>query len=140
MTAFNDKELLDLVDRVIANFKGDVTELKNAIGVLFVFQRFGWKPAMLMFSPQSVRKYEHFLGIRFRDRSPEAGPQAGRSQAWCNFQPAGNLWKAIKGEVPGIRTPQINRADENWNLLHKRLIDTNMYKKQSVKNAKLENL
>jgi hypothetical protein len=54
-----------------------------------------------------LRKYEKILGISFRDELPEVGKMADKSVAWTAVQKVSNFWKAVKGEISGIRTPEL---------------------------------
>ena len=57
---------------------------------------------------KTIKKHEEILGIIFRERMPEIGPRAEHSSAFRALKTVTNFWKAVKGEVPGIRTPKVD--------------------------------
>lgn len=105
-----DDELLRLsriADRAVDGFQGNATELEGAIGMLFLARRFGWKVVMLVHDRKTVRKYEKILGINVREHFPAVGDRAHKSLAYVAVQKVSNFWKAVRGEVPKVKTPQI---------------------------------
>ena len=105
--AMTDKELIALIDHATKRYSGLMTTLEAAIGVLLVGRNMGWKPMLLIHDKKTLRKYERVLGVQFRDVLPEVGPWANKSMAWRAVQKVGNFWKAVKGEIPNIRSPDI---------------------------------
>ena len=110
-----EAQVLELIDKKIKKeFKGTLTELEGAIGMLFVGRQFGWKPLMLMHDRKTIAKYEKILGIQVEDEFPQVGEYAMRSFAWRVFQKGkekmASFWKAVKGEVSGIRSGMIRSA------------------------------
>lgn len=101
-------DLVARIDSVAREFHGDVTELERAIGALFVGRQFGWKPLMLVHDKKTLRKYERILGINFREELDEVGPRGLELRAYRIALKLGNIWKAIKGEVPNVRGPMVD--------------------------------
>jgi hypothetical protein len=112
MKEMTDSELVALIDKAIDNYVGVSDELINAIGVLMLGRKIGWRPTFLMHSTKSIRKYEKHLGVDFREILPEVGPKAKKSIAWKIGEGVSNFWKLVKGETPNVRTP-------NWTHLKK---------------------
>lgn len=105
-----DKELLELAriaDRAFEGFKGDSRTLQAAVGMLFIGRRFGWKVLFLIHDRKTVRKYEKILGIDVRQQFPPVGDRAEKSIAYLAVQKVSNFWKAVRGEIPDIKTPEI---------------------------------
>ena len=46
------------------------------------------------------------LGVDVREVLPDVGDFAHKSLAWAAAQKVGSFWKAVKGEIAGIRTPE----------------------------------
>lgn len=101
----SDHDLVSVVDRAMEGFRGNSSELESAIGALFVGRRFGWKVLFLIHSKATIRKYEKILGVTFRDVLPETGPLSRKSVAWVTVEKIGGFWKVVKGEKPGVKTP-----------------------------------
>ena len=83
--------------------------LEAAIGAYVVGLKIGWKPLLLVHDKKTLSKYEKILGINFRDELPEVGELANKSIAWNAAQRVSNYWKAVKGEIPGIRSPDMTK-------------------------------
>ncbi len=103
-----DKDIISHIDTVTKGFRGNVNELEQAIGVWIVGRKFGWKVMLLVHDRKTIAKYEKILGIDFRAELDEVGPLAHKSLAWKAFQKVTNFWKAVRGEIPGIKSPNIS--------------------------------
>lgn len=101
-----DKDFLKIIDQAIDQYHGSIEQLQSAIGMLLVGRRTGWKVLYLMHSRQTIKKYETILCVNVREVLPEVGVLAGRSVAWRLAQKVGNFWKAVKGEIPNIRSSE----------------------------------
>lgn len=110
MNKLSDKQLVELLDKVVIEFKGDITQMESAIGMLMMARHFGWKVALLIHDRQTIKKYEKILGITLRDIVPEVGKYAHKSVAWLAVQKISSFWKAVKGEIEGIKSPIVNRT------------------------------
>ena len=104
----NNDQLISIIDNSIKNFRGDLTHLSRAIGMLMLGRRLGWRVLYLVYNRSTIRKYEKILGKDFsiQDTLPEEGDLAHKSIAWVAAKKVGNFWKAVKGEIPGIRSTQ----------------------------------
>ncbi len=115
-----DEQLRDLkktIDKAIAAFKGDITQLEAAIGLAFVGEHMGWKPMMLVHDARTIKKYEEIMrrgnpGFSYRDSNlaPEVGPWAKKLVAWILVQKGLNFWRAVRGQEPGVRQPTVKAA------------------------------
>jgi hypothetical protein len=107
MTKRTEKQMFELFDRAMEKFRGDSGELARTIGQYVIARRMGWKVFLLMTDKRTVKKMEERLGIDFREEFPEVGDLAHRSIAWKAVGAVTNFWKAVKGEIPGIRSPDL---------------------------------
>lgn len=107
MNQISDTELVALIDKAVIEFKGDISQLESAIGMLMMARHFGWKVALLIHDRQTIKKYENILGISLREYAPEVGKFAHKSVAWVAAQKIGSFWKAVKGEISGIKSSLI---------------------------------
>jgi len=103
-----DKEIISHIDKVTKDFSGNINELEQAIGVWIVGRQFGWKVMLLVHDRKTLAKYEKILGIDFRKELKEVGPYAHKSLAWKAFEKVTNFWKAVRGEIPNVKTPQVD--------------------------------
>ena len=104
-----ERDFTRAIDRAVKDFSGDLTTLESAIGMFIVGRKMGWKVMLLVHDKKTIRHYEKILGLSVRDELPEVGPWAHKSVAWKLVQKVSNFWKAVKGEIPGIRTPEISK-------------------------------
>jgi hypothetical protein len=108
MSMTND-ELVNILDKAVKNFKGDSTTLESAIGMLVMGRQMGWRVIVLIHDKSTIKKYEKILGVNIREVLPEVGTLAHKSIAWGAVQKVGNFWKAVKGEIFGVRTPALKK-------------------------------
>ncbi len=95
---------MGIVDSAIENFKGDSSKLESAIGMLFIARRYGWKVAYLIHNKKTIKNYEEILDFSIREHFPEAGELAHRSIGFKLLKGVTNFWKAVQGDIPGIRS------------------------------------
>lgn len=103
-----DTRCVEITEYAIAHFKGQATELESAIGMLYVGRHFGWRVMYLIHSRNTISKYEKILGINVKEEFPELGPRSDKSLAWRAAKTMSNYWKIVKGEITGIKTPEID--------------------------------
>lgn len=92
------KELLTVEKHAVSGFRGHVSELSSALGMLRLGDQLGWRSLVLIHSKKTIRKYEEILGITVREFFPETGPMAERHLGYvlaCRFS---NFWKVVSGE------------------------------------------
>lgn len=104
MVELTDAEAVEIVNKAIKRFKGDVRQLTTAIGVFMLGRKLGWRPTYLLHSTRTLRKYEGFLDVKFREVLPEEGPKSKTLVAWKIAKTVSNFWKLAKGETPEVRT------------------------------------
>jgi hypothetical protein len=104
MAEITPKDLIDTCLAAIKPYKGDLTKLESAIGALIVGKRLGWRVMFLVHNRATIREYEKMLGVKFQLALPEVGELAHKSIGWMAVQKVGNFWKAVKGEISGIRS------------------------------------
>lgn len=106
-----DQELLQLIDRVVDEYDGNLDELESAIGMLILGRYYGWRVLLLAHSPNTVRKYQKILGIKdLKEVLPEVGMLAHRSDAWRLVEGTKNFWKAVRGQMSGIRSARVDKS------------------------------
>jgi hypothetical protein len=103
----NEKQLLEAIDKAIKGFVGDTDTLASAIGYLMIGRKFGWRVMFLMHRQSTIKKYEKILKIDSREAMPELGPYHEKSVAYWALQKVTNFWKAVKGEIPGVRSTKV---------------------------------
>jgi hypothetical protein len=100
-------DVVNHFDKITKEFKGQINELESAIGFYMVARQFGWKPLILIHDKNTVKKYEQILKINFRDELPAEGQYAEKSVAYVAVLKVKSFWKAVKGEIPNIKTREI---------------------------------
>jgi hypothetical protein len=94
--------------KAVLGFKGNLKFLEGAIGSMYMCEQYGWKVFYLVHDKKTIKRYEEILGINFRDCMPEIGPHAEHSVAFQALKKVSNFWKAVKGEIKGVRSPKTN--------------------------------
>lgn len=105
MLNMSDKQLVEIIDKAIKDFHGNAERLSNAIGYLMIGRQVGWRVLYLMHDRKTIKEYEKILGIEdSKTFFPETGPLAKKSMAYRALQGVTNFWKAVKGEISGVRS------------------------------------
>jgi len=108
MQTLSEKQLVELIDKAIKNYgPGSADTLSGAIGYLMIGRKFGWRVMFFMHSQATIRNYEKILGIKSQDVMPERGALAKKALAFDALQKVSNFWKAVKGEVSGIKSKEV---------------------------------
>ena len=102
-----EKEFIQHCEALVKTYKGDVTVLEHAIGCFVVGRKVGWKCLLVMHDRKSIKRYEDILGLPFKDHLPEVGDLAHRSKAWKIVQGVSSFWKAVKGEIPNVKSTEM---------------------------------
>lgn len=95
------EELLQIIDKAVAGYKGDVRVLESAIGALIVGHHFGWKPLFIINSQLTIRRYQKILGVQFREVLPDEGPLVHKSLGYAVVKQIGRFWDSVRGTAPG---------------------------------------
>jgi len=104
----DEREAIEIIDKAVAKYVGNTDVLASAIGVLMIGRHFGWRPIFIMYGPKTLRKYEKILEIEFQKVLPDVGTLAHKSIAWNIAKKLKSFWKAVKGEIPGVKSLEIN--------------------------------
>lgn len=107
MATLSDRKIQKIANEATERFKGDLNTLESAIGAMYVGKYFGWKVLFLAHDRKTIKKYENILDISFRDSFAEESSRSQDLVAFAAAQNISNFWKAVRGEIPGIRTPKI---------------------------------
>jgi hypothetical protein len=95
-----DAELIVHINKVIDDFLGATDELANAIGVLFLGRKIGWKPTYLLHNIRTINKYQDMLGLKFKEQMPSVTKKADSLVGWKVAGHVSNFWKVVTGQVP----------------------------------------
>lgn len=109
MNSLSEKQLVELIDNATKNFSGQLDMLESAIGYLMIGRKFGWRVMFVIHRLSTIRKYEKILGIDSKQVMPAEGPCAEKSVAFKALKKVTNYWKAVKGEIPGVRSSKITK-------------------------------
>src|SRR5207248_839899 len=105
-----EKELMAHLDKRLRNYNGDITKFERAIGVFWVGRKFGYKPMQLIHDKRTIKECADFLDLDLKEHWPyPEGPMADKSYAWEAVKKVSNFWKAVKGEIPDIRSTEVGK-------------------------------
>jgi hypothetical protein len=62
-----DDETREIISKAIYNFEGQLEVLESAVGALILGKCLGWQGIRVLHSTQTMKKYETFLGVKFRE-------------------------------------------------------------------------
>ena len=92
--------IVEVTQKAIGNFRGDLGDLESAIGMFIIGRHYGWKVLYIIHSKKTIRKYEEILDIAVRTEFNEVGADASRSNGYRLLETVSNFWKAISGGQP----------------------------------------
>jgi hypothetical protein len=92
------KRIVDLLDKALVRFDGQVDEVEQAMGFYLFGRHVGWRTLVLMHNKRTIRKYEDILGIKIREEFRPVGPDAERSLAYRVAMTLSNFWRAVSGD------------------------------------------
>ena len=104
------EEVIETCLKAIKPFRGNVGTLESAIGAYVIGTKVGWRVLYLCHNKSTIKTYEKLLGVNFREVLPEVGELAHKSLSWQAMQKIGNFWKAVKGEIAGVRSQEFTKA------------------------------
>lgn len=107
MNTLSRNQLLETVDRAIQRYRGEGTQLESAIGSLFVGNAYGWRVMYLMHNRSTLKKYEQILDVKFQECLPDETARSKLSPAYRALKKVTNFWKAVKGEIPDVKSTQL---------------------------------
>lgn len=99
--ATEPRDIIEIINKAIVNYKGDSSVLGSAIGAFHIGLKVGWRPLRLMHSHKTFVRYQQILDLDFMQVLPEIGPLANKSVGWRLIKRAGDFWDAVRGTLPG---------------------------------------
>ncbi len=101
------KEIGEIAERISPTFKGYLEDLERSIGMMYLARAYGWKVLYLGDSRAYIKKCEGILGVDFKTQFPEETEYSKRALSFRLLKGVTNFWKAVKGEIPDIRSNKI---------------------------------
>lgn len=97
----NDKELMQKIDDVSADFKGQIDDLQAAVGLVMVGRLYGWRVMRLACSRRHWIVSCKLFGD-LKQILPERGVLAHKSVGLMVVDKAGDYWDYINGVIKAI--------------------------------------
>lgn len=88
----NKQSLETQISNVCTTYKGNAEKLRNAIGVTFLCEQYGWKTIKLIHSIKAWRQYKAILGIDFEKEFPEETRLSEKFIAYRVWKATGRFW------------------------------------------------
>lgn len=107
--------LIQHLQEATARHVGDITELEQAIGAVFVAKLYGWRVLRLIHNAKTVKKFERILGIHFQELCKDETMISDRSLAFSFTKTIGKFWDVVNSriKVPGDRKILVGYKDDN---------------------------
>lgn len=106
----SDEEFDKKIRLAIKNYAGLMDKLEAGVGMFVVGRYTGWRVVYLAHGKSTIKKYEDAFGMKVRDVLPEYGVYSHKSIALEAVKKVTNFWKAVKGEIPGVKTPELKKV------------------------------
>jgi hypothetical protein len=95
----NKDQLNERIETVCQEFKGQIPELYQMVGMVIVGRLFGWRVVRLTSSPRSWKNLNRWFGDP-KELMPERGRLAYKSLGLKIVDTLGDYWDFIKGVTP----------------------------------------
>jgi hypothetical protein len=99
LTPEQEDELRRIESDAVARYRGDLSLLESALGMLRMGHHFGWKALYIIHSKKTIRNYEDILDIQIRNVFPETGPSGYRLIGLAIAEQYPNFWKVAGGDI-----------------------------------------
>lgn len=93
----SDERMIEICEKALKNYKGNVQILESAIGALVMGRMLGWHVLRLIHSSRTYSSYEKILGVKFKEILP---PRTKESTSVYGIRMAdgiGKFWQALAG-------------------------------------------
>jgi hypothetical protein len=91
------EELDDYFRNLMETFKGDLTDLADAVGALNLGKVYGWKVLRIIYSPVTYRKYQKILGLDFKEVLEDKTDFSERNRGYKIALELNKYWEIVQG-------------------------------------------
>ena len=105
----NDQDLLEKVDEVIVQFRGQIDDLSGAVGLVMLGRMFGWRVVRLTLPRRTWATATKLFDCDLKQLLPERGRYAHKSLGLNIVDQIGGYWDFIRGTKDAI--PIQNRKE-----------------------------
>ncbi len=95
-----DAELLEHLDKVSADFSGDLTQLSGAIGAVWFGRFYGWRVLRIITTSKVYTRHQKILGLDFKDVMEATTKYSNKSVGYNFVIEAGKFWETVRGTYP----------------------------------------
>lgn len=92
-----DQELTDHIAFICKEFKGQLPELSQAIGALYLGKHFGWRVLRITISSKTYARHQRHLQLDFKEEMLPEGELAYKSVGLKIVNTAQKFWEAVEG-------------------------------------------
>jgi hypothetical protein len=92
-------EIEQHVAQACRDYTGNSERLRNAIGVAFMCQQYGWRTPKLTHSSKAWKQYKEILGIDFEKEFPEETEIARKFVAYKLWKATGRFWDTQRSKT-----------------------------------------
>jgi hypothetical protein len=95
-----DSELLEHVNLISREYKGDSHALFMAIGALFVGRVYGWRVIRVFLSSSSYARCQKILNLDFKTVMPSETEFSDRASGYKSIKDLKDFWGIVAGRIP----------------------------------------
>jgi len=97
MKQMTDKQLLEHLDNVLKEYKGESPALFMAVGALFISRSYGWKPVRVILSHAVYLRSQKILKLDFKEIFPEETELSDKVIPYKIIKNMKEFWGIIRG-------------------------------------------
>ncbi len=93
-----DSELLKHIDKIAAEYVGDISHLSSAIGALMLGRLYGWRVIRIITSSKVYTRHQRILALEFKQVFQEETQISRKSTGYMIAKKLGKFWDVVNSK------------------------------------------
>lgn len=93
-----DAELLEHIDKVAAEYIGDISHLSSAIGAVMLGRVYGWRVIRIITSSKIYTRHQRILSLDFKQVLPEETELSKKSIGYSIAKKLDKFWDVVNSK------------------------------------------
>ncbi len=93
-----DSELLEYIDKIAAEYVGDISHLSSAIGAVMLGRVYGWRVIRIITSSKIYTRHQRILALEFKLVLPEETEISRKSIGYTIAKKLNKFWDVVNSK------------------------------------------
>ncbi len=94
-----DSELLEHIDKIATEYKGDVSQLSSAIGAVMLGRLYGWRVIRITTTSKVYTRHQRVLSLDFKQVLPKETELSKKSIGYSIAKKLDKFWDVVNSKV-----------------------------------------